>query len=140
MDSAVRTSDTSNVLEPVREEQPRPNKLSRSRAPLNQPKSLDSKIPLMSLDPSPLNSNGIEMSSKPENGAYASTTLSLVPSHSQSKKDGNSMPMSRMDSINKTSQDGSTKITMVQSAVTSFASNVSSIEPELVLSPAKLGQ
>lgn len=80
------------------------------------------------------------MSSKPENGAYASTTLSLVPSHSQSKKDGNSMPMSRMDSINKTSQDGSTKITMVQSAVTSFASNVSSIEPELVLSPAKLGQ
>lgn len=138
MDAAVKTSDTSFVLEPVREEQPRPNKLSRSRAPINQPKSKDTNIPLthMPLDASP---NGIEMSSKPENGAYASTTLSLVPSHSQSKNDGNSLPMSRLDPT-KTIQDGSTKITMVQSAVTSFASNVSSIEPELVLSPAKLGQ
>lgn len=139
MDTAVKTTDTSFVLEPVREEHPRPNKLSRSRAPLNQPKSKDNKIPLMSLDSSSLNPNGIELSTKPENGAYASTMLSLVPIHSQ-KNEGDSIPMSRIDSGHKSLQDSNTKITMVQSAVTSFASNVNTIEPELVLSPAKLGQ
>lgn len=139
MDAAIKSSDTSFVLEPVREEQPRPNKLSRSRAPLNQPKSKDSKMLHMSLDASPPpNSTGNEMSPK-EIGAYASRTLSLVPSHSQSKNDGVSLALNRMDTP-KTIQDGSTKITMVQSAVTSFAGNVSSFEPELVLSPAKLGQ
>lgn len=165
MDTAVKTCDTSFVLEPVREEQPRPNKLSRSRAPLNQAKTKDAKNLLMSLDavtppPPPPSLNGNEMSLKSETGIGATpsstpsaataaaasntTILTLAPtthySHSITN-DGNSMPLSRLDSLRTNSDaSSSTKITMVQSAVTSFASNVNSIEPELVLSPAKLGQ
>lgn len=184
MDAAVKTTDTSFVLQPVREEQPqpRPNKLSRSRAPLNQSKSKESKSLLMSLDTSPSttttttatammnnnfnsnhNNNLSELMSQRviENGACAaSTLLSSIPSFSQcqnssgggsgnsgssnNKNDGNLLPLSRLDSMSRSMHDASSTrsaSTMpVQSAVTSFASNVNSIEPELVLSPAKLGQ
>lgn len=177
MDAAIKTSDTSFVLEPVREEQPRPNKLSRSRAPLNQSKSKESKVLLMSLDASPpsminnynnnSNNNSEMMSQRAfENGACASTLLSSIPSFNQSqsqnnsssssgsgsgsgsssnsKNDGNLLPLNRLDSIIRSTHDASTTrsaSTMpIQSAVTSFANNVNSIEPELVLSPAKLGQ
>lgn len=174
MDAAIKTSDTSFVLEPVREEQSRPNKLSRSRAPLNQSKSKESKTLLMSLDASPssmnnnnnnnnnynTNTNSEMLSQRPfENGACVSTMLSSIPSFSQSrnsssgngssnndnnKTDGNLLPLNRLDSMMRSTQDASTTrlaSTMpTQSAVTSFASNVNSIEPELVLSPAKLGQ
>lgn len=175
MDAAVKTSDTSFVLQPVREEQPqqpRPNKLSRSRAPLNQSKSKESKSLLMSLDASPstmnnnFNSNHTDNNSELmnqraiENGACAaSTMLSSIPSFSQSsssnggsahcsnsnnKNDGNLLPLSRLDSMSRSTHDANSKRSAsampMQSAVTSFASNVNSIEPELVLSPAKLGQ
>lgn len=185
MDAAIKTTDTSFVLEPVREEQPRPNKLSRSRAPLNQSKAKDSKILLMSLDASPMNNeyssnsntnnihssnnnNGSEMMSQRafEHGAGASALLSSIPlsfSHSQnssngyggnsssnnnynSKNDGNLLPLNRLDSVMRSTQDTSSTTRSAstmptqQSAVTSFANNVNSIEPELVLSPAKLGQ
>lgn len=171
MDAAVKTSDTSFVLQPVREEQPqqqqqtRPNKLSRSRAPLNQSKSKESKSLLVSLDASPStmnnnnfnsNSNLSELMSQRamENGACAaSTMLSSIPSFSQNsssanssnnKNDGNLLPLNRLDSMSRSMHDASstrsTSTMPVQSAVTSFANNVNSIEPELVLSPAKLGQ
>lgn len=175
MDAAVKTSDTSFVLQPVREDQqqqPRPNKLSRSRAPLNQSKSKESKSLLVPVDASPStmnnnnfnsnhNSNLSELMSQRaiENGACAaSTMLSSIPSFSQNssngngssgsssnnKNDGNSLPLSRLDSMSRSMHDASstrsTSTMPVQSAVTSFANNVNSIEPELVLSPAKLGQ
>lgn len=182
IDAAIKTTDTSFVLEPVREEQPRPSKLSRSRAPLNQSKPKDSKVLLMSLDASPSPSstnnnyssnsnNSSEMMSHRafENGAYASTMLSpsIPASFSQSqsssngtghssshnnssKNDGILLPLNRLDSLmrsttsatqdtSNTTRSASTMPTQ-QSAVTSFANNVNSIEPELVLSPAKLGQ
>lgn len=177
IDAAIKTTDTSFVLEPVREEQPRPNKLSRSRAPLNQSKSKDSKNLLMSLDaPSSATNNYSSNSNNSseimshrafENGAYASAMLSSsIPSsfsqsqnssngtghssssnNNSSKNDGNLLPLNRLDSImrsttqdtSSTTRSASTMPTQ-QSAVTSFANNVNSIEPELVLSPAKLGQ
>lgn len=182
IDAAIKTTDTSFVLEPVREEQSRPNKLSRSRAPLNQSKPKDSKVLLMSLDASPSSltmntnnynsnsnynhnsnnyNNNSEMMSQ-RNGACASTMLSSIPSSfsqsqnssngngnnssnniDNSKNDGNLLPLNRLDSLMRSTQDTSstTRSTMpIQSAVTSFANNVNSIEPELVLSPAKLGQ
>lgn len=184
MDAAIKTTDTSFVLEPVREEQPRPNKLSRSRAPLNQSKPKDSKNLLMSLDAPPstpmnsnynshsnTNNNSSELISQRayENEACASTMLSSIPtsfSHSRnsngnannsssssssgssnnnSKNDGNLLPLNRLDSLMRSSHDTnsttrSSSAQPIQSAVTSFANNVNSIEPELVLSPAKLGQ
>lgn len=186
IDAAIKTTDTSFVLEPVREEQSRPNKLSRSRAPLNQSKPKDSKNLLMSLDTSPstlpmntnnynsnsntnynhnnnYNNNNSEVMSQ-RNGACASTMLSSIPSsfsqsqnssngngnnsssNNNSKNDGNLLPLNRLDSLMRSTQDTSSTTrsassTMpIQSAVTSFANNVNSIEPELVLSPAKLGQ
>lgn len=129
MDAAIKTPDTSFVLEPVREEPSRPNKLSRSRAPLNQPKFKEnSKTFLPTMDETSLTSN-----ENTENDmAYASTTFSLVPSHNETHHvDGNSLALSRMDAIKPT------QASTTQSVVTSFAS---SFEPELVLSPAKLGQ
>lgn len=183
IDAAIKTTDTSFVLEPVREEQPRPNKLSRSRAPLNQSKSKDSKNLLMSLDatsaPSSANNDYDSNSNKSsemmsqrafENGAYARTMLSSsIPSsfsqsqnssngtgghsnssnNNSSKNDDNLLPLNRLDStarMRSTAQDTSSTTRSAstmptqQSAVTSFANNVNSIEPELVLSPAKLGQ
>lgn len=131
MDAAIKTPDTSFVLEPVREEQTRPNKLSRSRAPLNQQKLKDpsvTKIVLTTMDETSLSSTG----HNENNVAYASTSLILVASHNETQNvDGNSLALSRMDTIKPT------QASTTQSAVTSFAS---SFEPELVLSPAKLGQ
>lgn len=136
LDAAIKTPDTSFVLEPVREEHSRPNKLSRSRAPLNQQKFKDTsgtKILLTTMDETTLTSTGYNES----NVACASTKLSLVPSqHEIQNVDGNSLALSRMDAI-KPTLDGHMKPSTTQSVVTSFASN---FEPELVLSPAKLGQ
>ncbi|XP_055305707.1 uncharacterized protein LOC129570210 isoform X2 [Sitodiplosis mosellana] len=133
LDAAIKTPDTSFVLEPVREEQTRPNKLSRSRAPLNQQKcknTSSTKIVLSTMDETSLTSTGHN-----ENDVgYASTTLSLVPSQPLVPSllvDGNSLALNRMDTIKPT------QASTTQSVVTSFAS---SFEPELVLSPAKLGQ
>lgn len=136
MDAAIKTSDTSFVLEPVREEQSRPNKLSRSRAPLNQQKYKDTsgtKILLTTMDETSLTSNG----NSEHDVAFASTQLSLAPTYNETQNvDGNSLALSRMDSM-KPSQDRHTKASTTQSVMTSFGS---SFEPELVLSPAKLGQ
>lgn len=136
LDAAIKTPDTSFVLEPVREEHSRPNKLSRSRAPLNQQKFKDAsgtKILLTTMDETTLTSTGYNGSDV----AYASKTLSLVPSqHEIQNVDCNSLALSRMDAI-KPTQDGHMKASTTQSVVTSFANN---FEPELVLSPAKLGQ
>lgn len=136
MDAA--TPDTSFVLEPVREEQHRQNKLSRFRTPLNQQKNKDSNH--SDTNPSSINSCVNEKKLKtPEFGlTHAGETTSTVPAYSQ-HKNGNSLALKRMDA-SQTTQDGTTKITMVQSTVTSFANNIGIFEPELVLSPAKLGQ
>lgn len=138
MDAA--TPDTSFVLEPVREEQHRQNKLSRFRTPLNQQKNKDPNN--SNTNPSSINSSVNEKKLKtPEFGlTHAGDTTSIVPAYSQHKNEnGNSLALKRMDASQMT-QDGTTKITMVQSTVTSFANNVGIFEPELVLSPAKLGQ
>lgn len=128
LDAAIKTPDTSFVLEPVREEQTRPNKLSRSRAPLNQQRLKDPSVTKIVLDGTSLSSTG----QNENNVAYATTSLILVASHNETQNfDGNSLALNRMDTIKPT------QASMKQSAVTSFAS---SFEPELVLSPAKLGQ
>lgn len=131
IDAAIKSADTSFVLEPVREEQPRQNKLSRFRTPLNQKKNYD-------LGENASNEAGLKLS-KCEL-SHAGATTSLVPVHSQNKNENAyALALKTIESTQK-NQDGTTKITMVQSAVTSFANNVGSFEPELVLSPAKLGQ
>lgn len=123
LDTAIKLLDTSFVLEPVRGEHPRPNKLSRSRAPLNQQKlqnlrdSTHTKMLLPSLDASPLSSFGNEVGEE----AYTSKTFSLVASRDET-------------------QNECMKPSTTQSAQTSFASYMSSFVPELVLSPAKLDQ
>lgn len=128
LDAAIKTSDTSFILEPVREGQFRPNKLSRSRAPLNQQKSIkDSTYNKSTLDVPPLNLIECE---ECDNDAV-NTNLSLIPTHDE-------IPLNRMDT-KKSTPDGNIKVLAVQSAITSFSSNVSNFEPELVLSPAKLG-
>lgn len=131
IDAAIKSADTSFVLEPVREEQPRQNKLSRFRTPLNQNKNDD-------LGRKASNEAGLKLSECEL--SHTGATTSLVPVHSQNKiENAYALALKTIESTQKT-QDGTTKITMVQSAVTSFANNVSSFEPELVLSPAKLGQ
>lgn len=128
IDAAIKSADTSFVLEPVREEQPRQNKLSRFRTPLNQKKNDD-------LGKNASNEAGLKLSECEL--SHASATTSLVPVHKN--ENAYALALKTMESTQKT-QDGTTKITMVQSAVTSFANNMGSFEPELVLSPAKLGQ
>lgn len=123
LDTAIKLLDTSFVLEPVRGEHPRPNKLSRSRAPLNQQKlqnlrdSTHTKMLLPSLDTSPLSS----FDNKVGKEAYTGTISPLVASRDET-------------------QNECMKASTTQSAQTSFASNMNSFVPELVLSPAKLGQ
>lgn len=107
MDAAIKSPDTSFVLQPVREV--RPNKLLRSRAPLNQQKCRESssmKILVTLPDTSSLNSLENE------------TTVDC----------DNLFPLTRMDGAKSVQDNNKSSV-----EVTSFV-------PELVLSPAKLGQ
>lgn len=142
IDAAIKSPDTSFVLQPVREVQ-RPNKLLRSRAPLNQQKCKDSnntKIVLTLPEASPLNSNETDA-----NLLEHETTLSIVPLHRKAQNEYDNLPpLNRIAGI-KSSQEDDTSVSaaissVTQSAVTSFIHPVTSFEPELVLSPAKLGQ
>lgn len=142
MDAAIKSPDTSFVLQPVREVQ-RPNKLLRSRAPLNQQKCKDSsnmKIVLTLPDTSPLNSNEIDTNILEHE---------MVPLHLKPQNEYDNLPqLNRMDGTKSSQGDKSVSnaiSSVTQSAVTSFVHPVSSFEPELVLnelvlSPAKLGQ
>lgn len=140
------------------QQQARISKLSRTRAPVNQQKSKEpectTETSLMTLDASQ-----VTKSNEIPSSTYASTTISLAPSvpspsFTQFNSNGGN-PFRETTSVATTSQsiplkpiiqDGSTKLTIVQPAnasnVTSAnSSNItSSFEPELVLSPAKLGQ
>lgn len=136
MDAAIKSSDTSCVLQPVREEQQRPNKLLRTREPLNQQKQKDSDTKYGS---PPLDAeNNFKYS---ENDVpCTSETWSMIPSHNKNQNEDNiSLVLNRMDS-SKSALDGKTKPLLTQSAVTSFVNLSTNFEPELVLSPAKLGQ
>lgn len=125
MDAAIKSPDTSLLLQPVREEQ-RPNKLIRSRAPLNQQKhTTDAKYFL----PVQLKTADIDSEFQSLGNARKNHNEEI----------GNTLLLNRMDSTIST-QDGRTKLPLVQSNVTSFASPLTYFEPELVLSPAMLGQ
>lgn len=145
------------------QQHPRSSKLSRTRAPVNQQKSKDpectTEISLMTLDTIHTTKPNDTSSS-----TYASTTLSLAPSSIASSSYNTQLNNNSTDanpfrqattgpSITSQSiplkpiiQDGSTKLTIVQpmattSVTSAYSSNItSSFEPELVLSPAKLGQ
>lgn len=149
--------------------QQRPNKLSRSRPSANQqkPKTSNSttEISLMSLDTPTLKTQESNSSkANQSNSSYANTTLTLaqsIPSTSyaqDSSSNGNTTSFksilqnpprqtatpstsqinSKIDSTKSTIQDGTTKVTVVQPSTVN--SNTNSFEPELVLSPSKLGQ
>lgn len=133
MDAAIKTPDVSFVLEPLREELPRSSKLSRSRAPLNQPKVRDSGTHfLMPSDATPVSLVEARLNASVNGVTFSSTTLQSDPKPNENEE-FNSLALNRMDARS----NADTKLSPVQSAVTSFASN---FEPELVLSPAKLGQ
>ncbi|XP_031632361.1 uncharacterized protein LOC116346449 isoform X2 [Contarinia nasturtii] len=135
LDTAIKTPDTSFILEPVREEQLKPNKLSRFRAPLNQQKCIkDSVCSKNMLDVPPMNL--IECEERELN--YTSTNFSFISSRDEIQDEGGHLlPLNRMDAVKSTVDS---KPSTVQSAITSFSNNVGNFEPELVLSPAKLGQ
>lgn len=156
----TEAQDTSFQLQ-----QQRPSKLLRSRAPVNQSKPKDDDLvlietSLMILDDSPLHSSGINQPSTSSranlpittnssfmssNVAVPSTSSGLLniqyPSYfpstssilqpSTSKFARESAPVV---------QDGSAILLMVQPAIGSAGSTSNTTEPELVLSPAKLGQ
>lgn len=61
-----------------------------------------------------------------------------TPSTSQNEIKSSATHTSRIDSTKSTIQDGTTKVTVVQPSTVN--SNTNSFEPELVLSPSKLGQ
>lgn len=157
----------------------RPNKLSRSRAPVNQQKSKDNDIMLMEtslmvLDATPLHPAIHKPSSK--SNAPAASSLILTPSfpsnssaavastsgvqNSYSRQltttvnnqitlqpflsfttpqSSTSLMSTKAPKSQAIIQDGSTNVTFVQPAISAISSS-SSTEPELVLSPAKLGQ
>lgn len=142
MDAAIKSPDTSFVLEPVREEPPRQNKLSRFRTPLNNQKNKDlnsSNVLLAPFNTTSSNSTGNEANSRTSEFGLAHTVMTMSLEPTKNNDNVNCLALKRMDGSQIT-QDGITKITLVQSAVTSFANSVSNFEPELVLSPAKLGQ
>lgn len=141
-------------------QQSRTSKLSRTRAPVNQQKSKpEPDLGLMTIDTLQL-SKPNEMCSS----SKANTTLSLAPaiasssfaqfnSNTENPFKSTSMSTNSSQSIplKPIIQDGSAKFTTVQPAttITTTATNIpsaisknitSSFEPELVLSPAKLGQ
>lgn len=158
----TEAQDTSIQLQ-----QQRPSKLLRSRAPVNQSKPKDDDLvlietSLMILDDSPLHSHGINQPSTSlranlpitTNSSFTSRNIA-VPSTSSGLLNLNHQYPSYFPSTSSilqpsTSkfaresapvvQDGSATLLMVQPAIGSASSTSTTTEPELVLSPAKLGQ
>lgn len=179
--SSTATTSKSTSIPLHQQQQQKSNKLSRSRAPINQQKPKDSDLmetSLMILDASPLKPTAVHQpstspkatSAQSGSKAQATTTISLGNSSSiAASSSSTSYPYSNNHAIPSTSglqqyyrspqsimadthpfggiiepmkpfiQDGSTNLTLVQPATTAAHSS-SSFEPELVLSPAKLGQ
>lgn len=149
-------------------QQPRTSKLSRTRAPVNQQKSKpEPDLALMTLDTLQLSKpNEMSRSSKANTTlslAPAAASSSSAQFNTNNENPFKSISMSMSTNSNQSIQlkpiiqDGSAKFTTVQPAtktITTMASTVtatnipsaiskniiSSFEPELVLSPAKLGQ
>lgn len=160
----TEAQDTSIQLQ-----QQRPNKLLRSRAPVNQTKPKDDDMvlietSLMILDESPLHSNSIN---QPSTSSNPITTNSLfmpqftsstaaVASTSSGLQNSNHQLMSFLpststilqpstskfarDSLSKVQDGTAAQFTRVQPANGSATNSSNITEPELVLSPAKLGQ
>lgn len=175
-----------SIQKDKQQQQQRPNKLSRSRPPANQPKTNTSnhtEISLMALDALALkphesyarrHRDSMPSTTTPfapsatacSSSSYANTALTLaqsVPSTSYAHAGTNGGTSTtpfiaalqnppRHPAVASTSgqahapgsarhiQDGTTKVTAVQPAATSAAATSNSFEPELVLSPANLGQ
>lgn len=102
------------IVEPTCSREPRPNKLLRTRAPVNQPKTKDSDTLLMETSLVILNQSPILPST------HHSTARPTIPSTSQ-----------QLPSLGIFEPDGHSSTSVFHSQMT---------ESELVLSPAKLGQ
>lgn len=137
---------------------PRPNKLMRNREPVHQTKAKDADMMLMETSLMILDASATPSSSSPmPSTSYAYHSSSPFPAAMPSTSglqanSSNQIPLqsfihsalsppptshpSKSQAIN---QGGTTSLIMVQPAIPSTSSG-SVLEPELVLSPAKLGQ